>query len=82
MKRLTTDDMMSIFGCFNMFFVKDNEVWIRGGGPEPDYQDCTLVNWIGRAADKHNLDIISRDAVNLGDEMFDCLQDGTDTTTR
>lgn len=79
MKRLTSDDTKSIFYSLNLFFAKDNEVWIRGGGPEPDYQDCTLVNWIGRVADKHNLEIHARDAVNLGDEMYDCLQDGIDT---
>lgn len=79
MKRLTSDDTKSIFYSLNLFFAKDNEVWIRGGGPEPDYQDCTLVNWIGRVADKHNLEIHARDAVNLDDEMYDCLQDGIDT---
>lgn len=79
MKRLTSDDTKSIFYSLNLFFAKDNEVWIRGGGPEPDYQDCTLVNWIGRVADKHNLEIYARDAENLGDEMYDCLQYGIDT---
>lgn len=79
MKRLTSDDTKSIFYSLNLFFAKDNEVWIRGGGPEPDYQDCTLVNWIGRVADKHNLEIYARNAEDLGDEMYDCLQDGIDT---
>lgn len=79
MKRLTSDNTDYIFYDLNLFFAKDNEIWIRGGGPEPDYQDCTLVNWIGRVADKHNLEIYARDAVNLGDEMYDCLQYGIDT---
>lgn len=79
MKRLTSDDTKSIFYSLNLFFAKDNEVWIRGGGPEPDYQDCTLVNWIGRVADKHNLEIHARNAEDLGDEMYDCLQYGIDT---
>lgn len=79
MRRLTTDDTKSIFCILNLFFAKDNEVWVRGGGPEPDYQDCTLVNWIGRVADKHNLDIFSRDAESLGEEMYDSLQDGVDS---
>ncbi len=79
MKRLTSDDTKSIFYDLNLFFAKDNEVWIRGGGPEPDYQDCTLVNWIGRVADKHNLEIHARNAEDLGDEMYDCLQYGIDT---
>lgn len=50
MKRLTTDDSNSILLGINLFFVKDREVWIRGGGPEPDYPDCTLTDWINRAA--------------------------------
>lgn len=78
MKRLTTDDSNSILYGLNLFFVKDGEVWIKGGGPEPDYQDCTLVDYIGRVAETHHLDIVSRDAEHLGDEMYDCLQYGTD----
>ena len=78
MNRLTTDDSQSILYGLNLFFVKDGEVWIRGGGPEPDYQDCTLVDYIARVAETHHLDIVSRDAEHLGDEMYDCLQYGTD----
>lgn len=78
MKRLTTDDSNSILLGLNLFFVKDGEVWIRGGGPEPDYPDCTLVDYIGRVAETHHLDIVSRDAEHLGDEMYDCLQYGAE----
>lgn len=78
MKRLTTDDSNSILLGLNLFFVKDGEVWVRGGGPEPDYPDCTLVDYIGRVAETHHLDIVSRDAEHLGDEMYDCLQYGAE----
>ena len=78
MKRLTTDDSKSILCGLNLFFAKDGEVWIRGGAPEPDYQDCTLVDYIVRAAETHHLNIVSRDVENLGDEMYDCLQYGTE----
>lgn len=78
MKRLTTDDTQSILYGLNLIFVKDGEVWIRGGGPEPDYPDCTLVDYIARVAETHHLDIVSRDAESLGDEMYDCLQYGTE----
>lgn len=78
MKRLTTDDVESILRGLNLFFAKDGEVWIRGGGPEPDYPDCTLVDYIGRVAETHHLDIVSRDAEHLGDEMYDCLQYGAE----
>ena len=78
MKRLTTDDTQSILYGLNLIFAKDGEVWIRGGGPEPDYPDCTLVDYIARVAETHHLDIVSRDAESLGDEMYDCLQYGTE----
>lgn len=78
MKRLTTDDAQSILYGLNLIFVKDGEVWIRGGGPAPDYPDCTLVEYIGRIAEMHHLDIVSRDAESLGDEMYDCLQYGVE----
>ena len=78
MKRLTTDDAQSILYGLNLIFVKDGEVWIRGGGPAPDYPDGTLVEYIGRIAEAHHLDIVSRGAESLGDEMYDCLQYGVE----
>ena len=80
MKRLTTDDTKSILFGFNLFFVKDNEVWIRGGGPEPDYSDCTLTDWINRAAAAQGIELGADDAESLGDIMYDCLQFGADAT--
>lgn len=78
MQRLTTDDAQSILYGLNLIFVKDGEIWIRGGGPAPDYPDCTLVEYIVRVAETHHLDIVSRDAESLGDEMYDCLQYGVE----
>lgn len=80
MKRLTTDDVNSILFGFNLFFVKDNEVWIRGGGPDPDYQDCTLTDWINRAAAAQGIELDADDPESLGDIMYDCLQYGADST--
>lgn len=80
MKRLTTDDANSILLGLNLFFVKDNEVWIRGGGPDPDYQDCTLTDWIKRAAAAQGIELDADDAESLGDIMYDCLQYGADAT--
>lgn len=79
MKRLTTDDEKSIVFSLNTFYAKDGEVWIRDGGPYPDYPDCTLVQWIKSAAEKHNLCIEGEDPEQLGDEMYDALQDGDET---
>lgn len=80
MKRLTTDDSTSILQGLNLFFAKDKEVWIRGGGPEPDYQDCTLVDWINRAAAAQEIELEADDAETMGDVMYDCLQFGCDIT--
>lgn len=80
MKRLTTDDTESILFGLNLFFVKDNEVWIRGGGPDPDYQDCTLTDWINRAAAAQGIELDADGAESLGDIMYDCLQYGADAT--
>ena len=80
MKRLTTDDSKSILCGLNLFFAKDGEVWIRGGGPEPDYPDCTLTDWINRAAAVQGIELGADDAESLGDVMYDCLQYGVDAT--
>ena len=79
MKRLTTDQENAIFSCFNIFYAKGGEIWVRGGGPYPEYQDVTLVQWIRSAAQKHGLNIMAEDPERLGDEMYDALQDGDET---
>lgn len=79
MKRLTTDDEKSMVFPLNTFYAKDGEVWVRGGGPYPDYQDVTLVQWIRSASLKHGLGFTADDPEHLGEEMYDALQDGDET---
>lgn len=79
MKRLTTNDTNHILALLNLFYAEDNEVMVRGGGPEPDYADTTLVELIRRIANTHNLTIAAEDAESLGDEMYDAMFDGVDT---
>lgn len=55
MKRLTTNDTNHILALLNLFYAEDNEVMVRGGDPEPDYADTTLVELIRRIANTHNL---------------------------
>lgn len=44
MKNVVTDDPQNnIEVMLNLAYVKDKEVWIRGGGPEGE--DCTLVSF-------------------------------------
>ena len=79
MNRLTSNDKDYIFASLNLFYVKDMEVWLRGGGPEPNYDDTTLVELIRRASKTHNLNIEAEDAESLGDEMYDAMFYGVDT---
>lgn len=67
MKRLTTNDTNHILALLNMFYAEDNEVMVRGGGPEPDYPcspacplfgDCVVAfqneqkKWVQTNADR------------------------------
>ena len=79
MKRLTTNDKNHILASLNMFYCKDNEVWVRHEGPPPDYADITLVELIRQAAKVHDLDIQAEDAERLGEEMYNALYDGVYT---
>lgn len=79
MKRLTTDDKDHILASLNLFFVKNMEMWVRGGGPEPNYDDTTLVELVQRAARAHGLNIAADEPESLGDEIYDALFDGVDT---
>lgn len=79
MKRLTTNDEKSILVHLNLFCAENNEVVVRGGGPEPDYADTTLVELIRRIAQTHSMNIVADNPESLGDEMYDAMFDGVDT---
>jgi hypothetical protein len=49
MKRLTTDKPKdNVENTLNLFYIKDKETWIRGGGMAPEYKDETLDNFVRR----------------------------------
>lgn len=49
MKRLTTDRPQdNVENTLNLFYIKDKETWIRGGGPAPEYRDVTLDDFMRR----------------------------------
>lgn len=49
MKRLTTDRPQdNVENTLNLFYVKDKETWIRGGGPAPEYRDVSLDDFMRR----------------------------------
>ena len=79
MKRITTNDENHILASLNLFYCKDNELWVRHGGPEPDYPDATLVDVIREIAKAHDLAIEAEGPESLGDEMYDAMFDGVST---
>lgn len=47
MKRLTSDAPEGNFqNALNLFYAKDGEAWVRGGGEAPEYPDVTLRDFI------------------------------------
>ena len=51
MKRLTTNcPNNNLDAALNLFYVKDHETWVRGGGDGPDYPDIRLYDFIRKAA--------------------------------
>nr|DAW50517.1 MAG TPA: hypothetical protein [Caudoviricetes sp.] len=51
MKRLTTNcPDNNLDAALNMFYIKDFETWVRGGGDGQDYPDIRLYDFIRKAA--------------------------------
>lgn len=49
MKRLTTEKPKNnVEKTLNLFYIKDKEAWIRGGGLQPEYKDEPLDNFMRR----------------------------------
>ena len=51
MERLTTDNPTdNIEAALNLFYVRDGDAFIRGGGDAPDYADISVTDFIRKAA--------------------------------
>lgn len=83
MKRLTTNcPGNNLDAALNMFYIKDFETWVRGGGDGPDYPDIRLYDFIRKAAKilLPDLDFpMDDDGVDYA--MGELLLDGPDETT-
>lgn len=82
MERLTTNDPLgNVETAHNLFYAKDAEVWVCGGGAAPDYADITLYDFIRQIV--QSLGPMSIDTSvpdeELGEELCELLFDGTDT---
>lgn len=80
--RLTTDNPEGNYTtALNLFYIKDRETWVRGGGPAPDYPDVSLYDYIRRAITRHHAGGFDLGASkeDLDDALFEALSDGIDT---
>lgn len=76
MDRMTTDNEKHGIFFLNTFYGKDGKVWVRGAGPAPGYEDCTLVDFLSRAATPLGLSLDEEDPETVGEIMYDNLQFG------
>lgn len=76
MERMTTDNEKHGLFFLNTFYGKDGQVWVRGAGPAPGYEDCTLVDFLSRAATPLGISLDEEDPEIVGEIMYDNLQFG------
>lgn len=62
----------------NVFYGKNRNVWVRGGGPGPEYEDCSLYDFIRRIAPNHGVQV-EQENEELDWQMCDMLADGAET---
>lgn len=81
MKRLTTDTPKdNLEAALNLFYIKDHETWVRGGGPGPEYADVTLFSFIRDVVKTHIPDVeLPEDNDDLSNMMPEWLMDGIDS---
>lgn len=76
MERMTTDDEKQGFFLLNTFYAKDGQAMVRGGGPAPGYEDCTLVDFLSRAATPLGISLDEENPEMIDEIMYDNLQFG------
>lgn len=83
MKRLTTDRPQdNVQSTLNLFYVKDKETWIRGGGPAPEYRDVTLDDFMRRMIKEKHLDVkVPEDWQEFSCMMAEWLMDDPESET-
>jgi len=81
MKRLTTDAPQDNYSnALNLFYIKDRETWVRGGGPGPEYPDMSLFDFTRQIVRDHapNIDLPD-DNDTLAIVLTEWLCDGSDS---
>ena len=75
MERLTVGELNQFI---NVFYGKNGLAWVRGGGPGPEYEDCSLYDFIREIAPKHGVKV-EQENEELDWQMCDMLADGPET---
>lgn len=75
MERITVGEINK---GINVFYGKNHESWVRGGGPGPEYKDCSLYDFIREIAPKHGVKV-EQENEELDYQMYDMLFDGPET---
>ena len=83
MKRLTTDRPEgNVENTLNLFYIKDRETWIRGGGPAPEYRDVSLDDFMRRMIKEKHLDVkVPEDWQEFSCMMAEWLMDDPESET-
>ena len=83
MKRLTTDRPQdNVQSTLNLFYIKDKETWIRGGGPAPEYRDVTLDDFMRRMIKEKHMDVkVPEDWQEFSCMMAEWLMDDPESET-
>lgn len=80
MNRLTTDTPNNnLEAALNLFYVKESETLVRGGGPAPKYEDVTLLSFMRRLISAHRAEIEADDDESLCEVLSECLMDDPET---
>jgi hypothetical protein len=80
MKKLVTDNPKgNVESAHNLYYIKNKETWVLGGGPAPDYADITLHDFMRRIISIHGLNIQTDDNDAMGEQLYDLLLDNVDS---
>lgn len=81
MRRLTTDEPKgNVQTALNLFYIKDHETWVRGGGPGPEYADVSLFDYTRTIIKTHMPDVeLPDDNDNFSMMMTEWLFDGPES---
>lgn len=77
MKLTTNHPETNVASALNLFYVKDDETFVRGYGKNGS--DISLNEWTKEMIEKHKLPIGTKDAHDMGCDLVDYLDEGTDT---